>query len=199
MESKGPSLRRAWPFTFAHPAVVLPVRRRLAWCPMAVTALVCGSMAPDFEYFLRMHMHSTISHTFQGIWVFDLPMALLLSVVFEAWVRKPLVSSLPAGWARTPDEVPWPSDGRQWGIVVACALIGVLSHLGWDGFTHRTGFVVRALPWLETDVGLGRLGSWPVYRILQHASTVVGLVAMGCFWARRPRWCCRRISADGSR
>jgi hypothetical protein len=41
------------PFTFAHPAAVLPLRRfcpdRLVW-----SALVIGTVSPDLEYFVRL-------------------------------------------------------------------------------------------------------------------------------------------------
>lgn len=39
------------PLTFAHPAAVLPFSRKSKY--IHFSALVLGSMAPDFEYFLR--------------------------------------------------------------------------------------------------------------------------------------------------
>ncbi len=38
------------PFTFAHPAAVLPFMKKQSKY-ISVTALILGSMAPDFEYF----------------------------------------------------------------------------------------------------------------------------------------------------
>src|SRR5215467_12574272 len=38
------------PFTFSHPAAVLPLARR----GLVFSALVVGSMAPDFPYFVQM-------------------------------------------------------------------------------------------------------------------------------------------------
>src|SRR5581483_12465816 len=49
------------PFTLAHPAAVLPLRRR----GLVFSALVVGSMAPDFEYFFGLKR--PISHTMPGI------------------------------------------------------------------------------------------------------------------------------------
>ena len=40
------------PFTFSHPAAVLPLRL-LPRHWFSLTGLVIGSMVPDFEYFLR--------------------------------------------------------------------------------------------------------------------------------------------------
>ena len=41
------------PFTFSHPAVILPATYldKKYYC---LSALIIGSMTPDFEYFIRM-------------------------------------------------------------------------------------------------------------------------------------------------
>jgi hypothetical protein len=54
------------PFTFAHPAVVLPG----GYLPkqwLSLTGLVVGSRTPDFEYFFRWRVLSLYSHTLAGI------------------------------------------------------------------------------------------------------------------------------------
>jgi len=41
------------PFTFSHPAIVLPLATlRRQW--ISATGLIIGSITPDFEYFIRM-------------------------------------------------------------------------------------------------------------------------------------------------
>ena len=43
------------PFTFSHPAIVLPlVRKSGHW--FSATGLIIGSLTPDFEYFMRMRI-----------------------------------------------------------------------------------------------------------------------------------------------
>ena len=49
------------PFTFAHPAIVLPFYKKPKFFSM--TTLIIGSMSPDFEYFLRMKIKSDMSQT----------------------------------------------------------------------------------------------------------------------------------------
>ncbi len=49
------------PFTFSHPAIVLPFLKKKHF---SATALVVGTMSPDLEYFFRMKIQSEISHTF---------------------------------------------------------------------------------------------------------------------------------------
>ena len=48
------------PFTFAHPAAVIPFCKKHQY--VSVTALVLGGMAPDFEYFLHFRPYGIIGH-----------------------------------------------------------------------------------------------------------------------------------------
>jgi hypothetical protein len=53
------------PFTFSHPAIILPLKYfKKKW--FSLTGLVIGSMTPDFEYFVRMRIQSNYSHTIEG-------------------------------------------------------------------------------------------------------------------------------------
>src|SRR6218665_923701 len=82
------------PFTFSHPAAVLP----LHYLPkrwFSMTGLVIGSMAPDFVYFLRMNVYSPFSHTIKGLFCFDLPLSLMLAIIFHVFVRNGLIDHLP--------------------------------------------------------------------------------------------------------
>ena len=56
------------PFTFSHPAIILPLKK-LPKKYISMTGLIVGSIAPDFEYFLRMK--SKYSHTMSGILWYD--------------------------------------------------------------------------------------------------------------------------------
>ena len=49
------------PLTFAHPAAILPFSRKSKY--INFSAMVFGSMAPDFEYFLRGQPMGGIGHT----------------------------------------------------------------------------------------------------------------------------------------
>ncbi|MGN7470479.1 DUF4184 family protein [Brevibacillus sp. SAFN-007a] len=77
------------PFTFSHPAIVLPLRRQ-GW--VSFPALVWGSMAPDLEYFLRMQPYSVYSHTLPGLFCVDLPLVIALYVVYRYVVAKGLLA-----------------------------------------------------------------------------------------------------------
>jgi hypothetical protein len=82
------------PFTFSHAAIVLPLRLLpKKW--FSLTALVIGSLTPDFEYFIRMKVQSNFSHTILGVFWFDLPFGILLAFLFHNIVRNSLFENLP--------------------------------------------------------------------------------------------------------
>jgi hypothetical protein len=176
------------PFTFSHPALVLP----LTYLPktwFSLTGLVIGSLAPDFEYFLRMKVTSHYSHTISGLVWFDLPLGILLVFMFHNIVRNPLIENLPSflnSRFSTYIGFEWNTYFRKnWLVVIISLLIGVASHLLWDSFTHNHGYFVEALPALTETVTLfGK--EIPVFKILQHSSTVLGAILIGYAIYRLP-------------
>lgn len=157
---------------------VLPLIGRLR---LDATCLVIGSMAPDFEYFVRVRQASTISHTWLGLVVFDLPATLILAFVFHHAVKWPLVLVTPRVIARRAAGFAV----RPWGTwsfgfvasVVISSLLGALTHILWDGATHADGQIVPHVPWLRTPIDIPILDrDMVLHRVLQHASTVIGLV-----------------------
>ncbi|MCO6555060.1 hypothetical protein A9G26_00655 [Gilliamella sp. Bim1-2] len=81
------------PFTFAHPAIILPLYKKPHLFSM--TALIIDSMALDFEYFLIMEVKSALSHSLAGIFLFDLPMTLVIAYIFHFIIRNVLIKNLP--------------------------------------------------------------------------------------------------------
>ena len=168
------------PFTFSHPALVLP----LAYLPrkwFSLTGLVIGSITPDFEYFLRMKVQSNYSHTLSGVFWFDLPFGILLAFVFHDIVRNKLFDNLPKFLKSrlfALKDFDWNKYFQSnWFVVIISITIGALSHIFWDSFTHESGFLVQAIPSLENKIGL--LGTQlPIFKILQHGSTIIGGVVI---------------------
>lgn len=164
------------PFTFSHPAIVLP----LTYLPkkwFSLTGLVIGSLTPDFEYFLRMRIKSNYSHTLDGLFWFDLPLGLLLTFIFHDIVRNSLFDNLPTFFkSRFSAFRHFDWNGhfkRNWFVVEISILIGAASHILWDSFTHEHGCFVQTIPALQYSVDfLGR--QIPILKILQHSSTLLG-------------------------
>src|SRR5512140_556122 len=182
------------PFTAAHPLAVLPLvrwRHRLGLDP---TCLVIGSMVPDFEYFVRAEQLSTISHTFRGLWLFDLPATLILGVLVHTLVKWPMLLVAPIALARRAApaiSAPWQA---RWGAAagVSCivsAVLGSATHLAWDSVTHAKGWGPRHVHALTTPIRIPLAGTMVVHRVLQHASTAVGLVVLTVVLVRVFRRC----------
>ena len=168
------------PFTFSHPAIVLP----LTFLPrqwISLTGLVIGSLTPDFEYFLRMRIMSNYSHTIDGLFWFDLPLGLLLSFIFHNIVRDSLFDNLPSilkSRFSVFKKFEWNAHfKRNWLVVSISILIGAASHIFWDSFTHEHGYFVQTIPALQNSLDfLGR--QIPILKILQHSSTLLGVLVI---------------------
>src|SRR5579859_6852423 len=79
------------PFTPAHAAAALPFRRSR----LVLSALIVGTLAPDFEYFLRFAPGGGWGHTFAGAFLLSLPLALAVLWMFHAVVKAPLMQLFP--------------------------------------------------------------------------------------------------------
>jgi len=162
------------PFTLSHAAAALPFRR---W-RLVPSALVIGTFAPDFEYLLRLTPRGRFGHTLIGSFVLTLPLALLVLWVFHAFVKRPTAMLLPEAIQRRLQdhlgEFPFTGAARFLRII-ASILLGIATHLLWDSFTHSTAWPYRHWLILRKPFTLPILGQLPLYKILQHGSTIVGI------------------------
>lgn len=180
------------PWTFSHPAAVLPLRRFVPGY-LSLPALMCGSLAPDVGYYLDQYDIAGYAHTAAGSVVAGVPLALACLLLFYL-VRRPLWFLLPQPHrsAISPllESAPWRAKSF-WLIAPVSALIGVWTHNFWDSFTHYGGWMALRIPLLqETIVRVGGVGI-PASRVLQHLSTVAGAavlaIAYSSWLRRQPR------------
>jgi len=145
-----------------------------------MTALMIGSMAPDFGYFFAHDASRALTHSFASLPFFSLPAGLLVWLFYVVLLEKATITLLPDRWhtrfahtdALTPSL-----------ILRACIaiLLGAVTHLLWDAFTHRETFVTDAWPAL---MGPTPGFSWmPIYHLLHGLSSAVGLVIL-IIWLR---------------
>ena len=161
------------PLTFAHPAAVLPFSRSSKY--VNFSALVLGSMAPDFEYFLRGRPSAEIGHTLIGFLTFNLPIVVMVYFIYHMWIHKTLWSHLPSILQESPVQKPRSSKVLHIIVLLYSALFGMITHVVWDSFTHLNGFMVRKLSILTYNVQVLDF-SIPIFKLLQHGSTLVGLL-----------------------
>ena len=168
------------PFTISHAAVVLPFSRLLArW--RLLSAVVIGSMVPDFGLFLPWRVPRFETHSATALLAFCVPVGVVTYWVFQYLVKTPLIELLPEGayarWRRYSSPANLASLG-QWFLASAGVLAGAVTHLVWDAFTHENARGIRMIPWLEepvVDIGTHRLSG---VRLLQDGSSLIGLVVV---------------------
>ena len=165
------------PLTFAHPAAVLPFRR----CGLPFSGLVVGSIAPDLEYVLHLAPRSEVSHTALGLLVFCVPAGMIgLWLFHRVWVRPmaDLLGSSPHDrmGCGAPAFAFWPV--RRFAVLCAAIVVGSMTHVAWDSFTHQHGWLVQNVPSLSRLVLETKWGPIPLYKMLQHGSSAVGLAVL---------------------
>ena len=182
------------PFTPSHAVVALPFVRT----PLVPAAIAIGAMTPDLPLFVRgFGVSYPFTHTYENIvWT-----AIIALGLFLLWrvVLRPVATELSPGWVarRLPDDWNMPAAdavnealgiGQRWTRAVALAaslLIGVLSHIVWDEFTHEGRLGLQLLPAIAEQWGPLQGFTW-----LQHGSSVAGLVIIAIWaalWLRRAR------------
>ncbi len=157
--------------------------------PLPVAAVAVGSMGrPDAVLFAPFLPPYDAAHSWWGVVTIDLAVSLGCSrcgVVprppgLDAGSRRPPGDGCPrrgTGGRPSPSatSVPVPRRLRARESV---------THVVWDGFTHESGFVVRAWPALRDAT----VGTYPLPFLLQDASSVLGLLALlvaAVVWWRR--------------
>lgn len=126
------------PFTLAHPAAAIPLRRVLGSYAV-LSALVIGSLTPDLSYFVPVRIPRGATHSALALFWFCLPMGFSVYVVFHAFLKRPLVSLLPSYLRRRLVPVadhPGGLPAAPWAGVLVSLLAGATTHIVWDAFTH---------------------------------------------------------------
>ena len=171
------------PFTASHAAAVLPLLRT----PPPASALVIGSMAPDFPFFLPVDP-GLRTHTAAAIVTTDLLFGI------PAWLLWHALLAAPALWA-APRALRARLTGVQLGVrvrlrdvrtgvlTVAALAVGSATHVLWDEFTHARRWGPAHIPALGETWWL-----MPGYRWLQYLGSLAGaliLLAWLAHWWRR--------------
>src|SRR5688572_23084608 len=85
------------PFTISHAAAVLPLHR-LSRHRLPLSALMVGSMAPDFGYFFSHEASRQFTHSFASLITFSLPAGLAIWLFYVAMLEKTTITLLTDRW-----------------------------------------------------------------------------------------------------
>ncbi|MGW1595729.1 DUF4184 family protein [Streptomyces sp. NPDC002343] len=183
------------PFTLSHAAAVLPAVRRdgSGRGRLVPAVLVAGSCAPDVPYYaadvLPGGMEAgAVTHAFAGVVTVDVPLAWALAGLWLL-VREPLLALLPRAWQGRPAALLRRGTPRARVRAAAAvrwycsAVLGALTHVVWDAFTHHDRWGTRLVP----AVGRDRPAGVPLYTWLQYGSSAAGAVLIVVFVVRALR------------
>jgi hypothetical protein len=165
------------PFTVSHVAAVLPG----ASTSLPTAALVIGAMSPDIPYFLPPGPWTLPTHTVAGIVLWAPLLGFVAVLAWYVLVARPAYAWAPAQVrARLLEPVSARErvgSVRALSLVYAALVVGAATHVLWDAFTHADGWVVERVPGLRQGVAW-LPGDLAVYRGLQYASSLIGLVIL---------------------
>lgn len=168
------------PFTLTHPALVVFNKNK----NFNLLALILGSMAPDFIYFILFNPSSNLGHTLNGFVFINLPLCFLLSYILTTIIKYPFISNLPFGLSKyytyLLDDKNKSISLKNVIVFTYSSLIGMLTHVFWDSFTHKTGFFVKNIKFLTESFNILSF-KIPIYKILQHGSTIIGFFIILAF------------------
>ncbi|MEV6837340.1 DUF4184 family protein [Streptomyces sp. NPDC051133] len=183
------------PFTLSHAAAVLPAVRRdgTGRGRLVPSLLVAGSFAPDMPYYAASVLpggmeFGAVTHAFAGVVTVDV---LISGALVGLWllVREPLLALLPRVRQGRPAALLGCGlpRARVRAVTVArwyvSAVLGALTHVLWDAFTHHDRWGTRLIP----AIGRDRPAGMPLYSWLQYGSSVTGAVVITAFLVRALR------------
>ena len=139
------------PFTPTHILAVLPVH--FSYRKLLLPALAIGSMIPDFVMFFPISDYH-FSHSLVGLFACCLPMGMVVYYLWE-WFGKEFAITL------SPERIQYrindyrrskPRFGFIDILLTAIAIIiGSITHVVWDAFTHKGEWGVELIPYLDIN------------------------------------------------
>ena len=165
------------PNPIAHPAASIPFTR----AGLVFSALVMGSLSPDFGYLIPLPT-PYFMYTAMGLVLFDVPVGFILLWLFHALVKWPMLSTLPENLQRRLFK---PAQGFSFGprkrflLILLSLLVGSITHVIWDSFTHEYGWTVQHFAFLGISVG-----GIPLYTLLKNLGTLLGVCILAYWFIR---------------
>lgn len=159
------------PFTASHVLAVLPLAKARQ---LSFVALCIGAMIPDFTLFFPPHSYQ-LAHSLIGLFLYCLPVGLIVYFLYIHF-GKQFVIDLSPMWikqrlARYRDRhIPY----NLYNLIMIslCIVLGAVTHIIWDNFSHSYGWGLKVFPVLSQNVEIFNF-SLPYFKVVQHGSTLV--------------------------
>ncbi len=171
------------PALCAHPIAAIPLKR----FGLVLSALIIGSIAPDFLYFLPLVSSEQFGHTLLGLFLFCVPAGMIALWIFHYILKYPLFSLLPDSHQQKIccilDHFRFGS-GKHLLLIIFSLFLGACTHILWDSCTHYYGWTVQHVPLLSLPLLQTSQGTLKLYKVLQHGSTLVGTFVLLYWYAK---------------
>lgn len=158
------------PFTISH-AVIAPPIAKLTGNRLPIAGLAIGSMTPDL-YRLFTLAESDFSHHWSGIFIPNLMIGYGFCLFWYLLYRKFLFRFV--GMSKP---LEFNHSGSKIGFLLRLSLallIGIATHLIWDGLTHADFRTFAFSGFLSQDISLmGHI--YPMHRVLQIGTSALAL------------------------
>jgi hypothetical protein len=177
------------PFTVTHIAAALPISWLSRW-RLPFSALVFGTMVPDIAGYYPALLDYHTTHSPLGVITHCMPIGVLLYYVYQAFLKQPFFDLCPV--AMTSRMRPWIDHGVKLSPIAICSVflcvvLGAMTHVFWDSFTHFRGWGVSAYPTLNTVSFEMADRSIRWFTVIQHGSSLLLIPMLAGFviWLRR--------------
>jgi len=151
------------------------------------SAVVVGCFAPDFEYFIRLAPEGNFGHTLPGLFLFNLPLGLVMLWLFHRYAKDPLWTWLPNSLRQRtklgPRTLPF-KNAAQFALVLISILVGSVSHILWDWFTHLSWWPRHYWYLLSYTVQLPVVGGLTYFEMFHHVNTAFGTIVLLIWFMR---------------
>ncbi|MCK4493128.1 MAG: DUF4184 family protein [Methylococcales bacterium] len=165
------------PFTLSHPAIIIPLYK-VYGSFLVASALIIGSILPDIFSVLPLGISRSFAHSFLGLVCIDVPFGLMVYYLFHLLLSPVIYSIFPVSiQCRISPNLAY-SMLTKTSIfkIILSLLIGSLTHILWDAFTHESGFFVLYFKFFSTTLFAVDHHEFKLYRLLQHLSSIIGLL-----------------------
>jgi len=161
------------PFTISH-AVLAPPIAKLTGYRLPISALAIGTMTPDLYRLFTSETYD-ISHQWQGLIVPNLLIGLSFCLLWYGLYR-PVIFR----WIGMLKPIDCGSFDKMLGFilsVIIALIVGISSHLIWDGLTHSDFRTFAFDQFLNRPVSLFD-HIYPMHRVLQIGTSILALPFM---------------------
>jgi hypothetical protein len=154
---------------------------------LSFSALVVGAMVPDILNFVQTPLERNFGHTVPGLFLFCLPAGITVLWLYHALLKEPLLGLLPESHRARLQPYIRPFyffPAKRFLFILASLLVGAVTHIAWDSFTHRYGFFVQNFSVFEQVLFSLPGMKMPLFRLLQILGHGGFLVLIVMYW----RW-----------